>query len=142
MAVVEAAGVERREEVEEEVDVEGLSLPTFLLVVLAAALVLVQELLEDVLVVVVVDAVVVAAAVEEALFHADQDQGDQGEEGEIQLPLHHDDQTVHEEENLHHAFQNLQEAYIHVCIWGKKQCVCMCIMYVYALGKLKIFVII
>ena len=97
VAAVEAVDVERREE---EEDGEGLFLPTSL------SAVPVSPVLEEHLAY-VLPAAVVAVAVEGVLVH-----GDQGGQGEVEshLPLHHDDQMVHEEESLHHAFQTLQEA--------------------------------
>ena len=97
--VAEAAGVEKREEGRGE----DLFLPTSP----SAAPVVLEEELSHVLPVAAAAAVVVAVAVtgEAALFR-----GGQGE-GESQLPLHHDDQMIHEEENLHHVSQILQEAY-------------------------------
>lgn len=96
VAAVEAVDVERRK----EEDGEGLSPPTSLLAVPVAPLL--EERLAHVL-----PPAVVAVVVEGALVHGDQ--GGQGE-GESHLPLHHDDQMVHEEESHHHAFQTRQEA--------------------------------
>ena len=96
VAAVEVVDVERREEDHGE----GFSLPTSLLAV-HVALVLEEHLVH------VLPAAVVAVAVEGALVHGDQ--GGQGE-GESHLPLHHDDQMVHEEESHHHVFQTRQEA--------------------------------
>ena len=92
VAVAEAVDVERREEGRGE----DLSLSTSP----SVAPVVLEEDLSHVL----PAAAVVAVAEEAALFR-----GGQGE-GESQLPLHHDDQMIHEEENLHHVSQILQEA--------------------------------
>ena len=90
----EAADVEKREEGRGE----DLFLPTSP----SVAPVVLEEELSYVLLAAVA---VVAVAGEAALFR-----GGQGE-GETQLPLRHDDQMIHEEENLRHVSQILQEAY-------------------------------